>query len=188
MSMQYFYFRNREEWREWLSQNHSATDELWLAYYKKHTGKPSVIYREALEEALCFGWIDGMIKRIDDETYIQRFTPRRKKSRWSQTNIRLALKLLEAGKMHESGLKFREYWSPEHKDNHDISDTVICDPSWEERLNSNPLAAGNFRNMSPSNQKLFLRWIMAAKREETRMKRMAETLAMLERNEKLGMK
>lgn len=188
MSLQYFYFRNREEWREWLRLNHSATNELWLAYFKKHTGKPSVIYREALEEALCFGWIDGMIKRIDEETYIQRFTPRRKNSRWSKTNIRLALKLLEAGRMHESGLKFKENWKPEHKDSQSTPNSVACHPLWEERLNANPVAAGYFRNMSPSNQKLFLRWIMAAKREETRIKRMAETLAMLERNEKLGMK
>ncbi len=103
-------FINREAWRQWLLENHAGFNEFWIIFYKKHTGKPTVIYREALEEALCFGWIDGILKRIDDECYMQRFTPRRSRSNWSETNIKLALKLLSEGRMHESGLAFSQRW------------------------------------------------------------------------------
>ena len=81
---------NREEWRCWLKANHAEVEEAWLVYYKKHTGKPTVSYPDSVEEALCFGWIDGLKKRIDDETYAHRFTPRRPGSKWSPLNIKLA--------------------------------------------------------------------------------------------------
>jgi uncharacterized protein YdeI (YjbR/CyaY-like superfamily) len=80
------YVRDRPEWRAWLEQNHASKDEVWLRYYKKHTGKPSVPYHDAVEEALCFGWIDSTVRSIDTEAYAQRFTPRRAKSKWSETN------------------------------------------------------------------------------------------------------
>ena len=76
---------SREEWRAWLEKNHASEDEVWLAYYKKHTGKPTVSYLDSVKAALCFGWIDGLKKRIDDERYMHRFTPRRANSRWSPT-------------------------------------------------------------------------------------------------------
>ena len=82
-----FYPKNRGEWRNWLSQHHATKKEIWLVYYKKHTGKLTVTYQDAVLEALCFGWIDGIEKRIDDERFAGRFTPRRPKSNWTETNV-----------------------------------------------------------------------------------------------------
>ena len=80
------YVTNREDWRAWLEQNHATEKEVWLLYYKKHTGKPTIPYDDAVEEALCFGWIDSTVKRIDDEKYTQKFTPRNDRSVWSESN------------------------------------------------------------------------------------------------------
>lgn len=98
------YVTNRDEWRAWLSENHGSEKEIWLVYYKKHTRKPTIPYDDAVEEALCFGWIDGIEKRMDEERYAQRFTPRKAKSNWSESNKRRVKKLLEQGKMTEAGL------------------------------------------------------------------------------------
>src|SRR5215472_19388699 len=94
----------REEWREWLAQHHAEYREIWLVYYKKTSGKTGISYEEAVEEALCFGWIDGAIKGIDKETYADRFTPRRAKSPWSDSNRERVARLLRDGRMTEAGL------------------------------------------------------------------------------------
>ena len=95
---------SRIEWRAWLEKNHATETEVWLVYYKKHTGKQSVSYLESVMEALCFGWIDGIKKRVDDERYIHRFTPRKPNSKWSPSNIAQAKELIESGAMTEAGL------------------------------------------------------------------------------------
>jgi uncharacterized protein YdeI (YjbR/CyaY-like superfamily) len=93
-----------EEWRAWLESNHAVEKEVWLTIYKKHTAKPSITIEEATEEALCFGWIDSMMKRIDDEKYVQRYTPRKKGSIWSEKNKKWVAELIEQGRMTEAGL------------------------------------------------------------------------------------
>lgn len=93
------YAANREKWRAWLEKNHSVVNESWLVFYKKHTKKPTVSYRESVEEAICFGWIDGLKKRIDDEKYAYRFTPRRSRSKWSPKNIVIATEMKTEGKI-----------------------------------------------------------------------------------------
>ena len=95
----------REEWREWLAQHHDEFREIWLVYYKKTSGKTGISYEESVEEALCFGWIDGAIKGIDKETYAGRFTPRRAKSPWSDSNRERVARLLRNGRMTEAGIK-----------------------------------------------------------------------------------
>ena len=96
--------RSRALWRRWLERHHASKKELWLAYYKAHTGKPSVTYVEAVEEALCFGWIDGQVQRIDDESWCQRFTPRRPGSSWSKVNLRRFARLVADGRVAEAGV------------------------------------------------------------------------------------
>lgn len=96
--------RNRDEWRRWLAKHHADTKEIWLVYYKKTSSKTGVSYDEAVEEALAFGWIDGIIKSIDEHTYAGRFTPRRPNSNWSASNIARVKKLLAEGRMAEPGL------------------------------------------------------------------------------------
>lgn len=95
---------SRDEWREWLAQHHRHYKEIWLIYYKKTSGKTGITYEESVEEALCFGWVDGAIKGIDQETYAGRFTPRRPKSPWSDSNRNRVAKLLREGRMTEAGL------------------------------------------------------------------------------------
>lgn len=95
---------SRQEWRAWLAQHHAGRREIWLVYYKKDSGKTGISYEESVEEALCFGWIDGAIKGIDEEKYAGRFTPRRPKSPWSASNRVRVARLLEEGRMTEAGL------------------------------------------------------------------------------------
>ena len=98
------HFPGREQWRAWLGENHDAAKELWLVFHKKHTGKGGLTYDEAVEEALCFGWIDGILKRIDDEKHMVRFCPRRKNSIWSERNKERVRRMIEAGRMTDIGL------------------------------------------------------------------------------------
>jgi uncharacterized protein YdeI (YjbR/CyaY-like superfamily) len=99
-----FHASSREEWRSWLEKNHAGAKEVWLVYYKKHTGKPSIGYTDSLEEAICFGWIDGLKKSVDEERYAYRFSPRKPKSKWSPRNTKLAKKMIEEKKMTPAGL------------------------------------------------------------------------------------
>ena len=98
------YVTNRKEWRNWLLNNFDSKPEIWLIYYKKHTGKPRILYNDAVEEALCFGWIDSTIKRVDEEIYVQKFTPRKARSIWSDLNRKRAEKMINAGLMTSAGL------------------------------------------------------------------------------------
>lgn len=102
---QTLYVTSRRSWRSWLSKHHRSKRGIWLVFYKKLSRKPSIDYDEAVEEALCYGWIDGRIKRMDVERYLLRFTPRRQESSWSESNKRRALRMLREGKMTQAGLK-----------------------------------------------------------------------------------
>ena len=93
-----------DEWRDWLEKNHNVAKEVWLLLYKKHTGKPSIPYENAVEQALCFGWIDSIVRRIDDEKHAQKYTPRRKRSIWSELNKTRANRMMKQGLMTEAGL------------------------------------------------------------------------------------
>lgn len=97
--------KDRKQWRSWLRKNHAVEREIWLVIYKKNTGKPSIPYEDAVEEAVYFGWIDGRMKSIDDEKYMQRYSPRTAKSTWSESNIARAEKMIAEGKMTEAGLR-----------------------------------------------------------------------------------
>src|SRR5438876_2476731 len=98
------YVTSREEWRAWLTKHYQAETEVWLIYYKKHTGQPRISYDQAVEEALCFGWIDSIVKRMDDDKFAQKFTPRRDSTKWSALNKRRLRKLIREGRMTEAGL------------------------------------------------------------------------------------
>ena len=103
--MKTFYAKDRKEWREWLEKNHDKEKEVWLVYYRKSTGKPTVSYNDSVEEALCFGWIDSIEKGVDEERFMSRFTPRKPKSNWSPSNRARAKRLIESGLMTDSGRK-----------------------------------------------------------------------------------
>lgn len=124
------YVRNREEWREWLEENHSTVQGIWLIYYKKSTGKQRIPYNDAVEEALCFGWIDSKIKRVNDDYYIQWFTPRRPGSSWSKLNIGRVQKMIKEGRMKPAGLSAYEELNKKNKLVSDIrteTNTIVPD-------------------------------------------------------------
>lgn len=167
--------KNRDEWRAWLI-NHSKSDKaVWLVYYKKHTGKPSIPYADAVEEALCFGWIDGQIKSLDEERFMQRFTPRKSSSNWSVINIARAKKMIKAGKMTEWG---RQVYEQGIKNNRIIpSSKQFSIPSdINKALMGNKKAMAFFRSLAPSAQLAFVYWVDTAKTDETRQKRLKKMI------------
>lgn len=185
------YVTNRYDWRTWLEKNHETEKEVWLIYYKKHTNRPRIPYDDAVEEALCFGWIDSIVQKIDDERYAQKFTPRKNSSNWSELNKRRIRKLLKEGRMTQAGrvkigvgvLEAEERSKSERK----TKELVI--PSYlSEALRENKKAWENFNNLAPSYRRQYVGWIANAKKEETRKRRIREAIELLARNEKLGMK
>lgn len=188
--MAFLSVKDRKAWRAWLAENHAREKEVWLVYYKKHTGKVSVSYMDSVKEALCFGWIDGMKKRIDDERYAHRFTPRKAISKWSPQNTRLAEELTASGEMTEAGLAAFNQGVPYEPELQmalkakEIPMTVET----EMGLKANPKAWSNFNLLAAGYRKQYVGWLQSAKRPETRKKRLKEAIELLEKNQKLGMK
>jgi uncharacterized protein YdeI (YjbR/CyaY-like superfamily) len=176
------YVTDRDEWRAWLGENSETESEIWLIYYKRHTGIPSIPYGDSVEEAVCFGWIDSIIKRIDDEKFVRKFTPRKQGSGWSELNIRRAKKMRAMGKMTEKGMKlFKNATITKRKH-------LTLPPELEKELKTNKRAWENFTSLAPSYKKRYIGWILDAKKKETRKRRLSEAIERLEKNEKLGMK
>jgi len=176
------YFKNRNEWRKWLKENHDKKKEIWLIYYKKHTNTPSIPYNDAVEEALCFGWIDGQIRRIDDEKHMQRWTPRRYYSVWADSNIARVKKMIKEGKMTEYGLdKFK------HHEKTRVPKVIAFPKDLKKEFLKNKKAYDNFKKFPPSHKKHYLGWIIISKSEETRKKRIAHLIIRAEQNKRLGM-
>ena len=183
-------FGDRDEWRAWLAENHQTVKELWLIIHKKHTGRAGLTYVEALEEALCFGWIDGILKRIDDEKHTIRFSPRRKNSIWSEHNKKRVRRLIKEGRMTDAGLaKIREAKANGQWDKAvEREDITVIPAELAKALAGNEQARLNFENLAPSYRRQFIYWVAVARRDETRRKRIEETIDLLVRNKKLGMK
>jgi uncharacterized protein YdeI (YjbR/CyaY-like superfamily) len=177
----------RADWRSWLALHHDRETEIWLVYNKRHTGEPRVEYDDAVEEALCFGWIDSIVRTIDADRYAQKFTPRKAKSKWSESNKERFARMVREGKMTAAGLAK----SPP-EENEGVASTPLgaeSVPSYiEDALRSSSAAWTNFSNLAPSYRRLYVRWIEDAKKEETRRRRLAEAVGKLERHEKLGLK
>jgi uncharacterized protein YdeI (YjbR/CyaY-like superfamily) len=181
---------SRKAWRAWLAEHHENTTEIWLVYSKRHTGEPRVEYGDAVEEALCFGWIDSLVRSIDGDRYAQKFTPRKAKSKWSESNLKRFARMVREGKMTAAGLAKpppAEAPGPRGEGPADGPDEPVPG-DLEAALRDNGVAWTNFSNFSPSYRRLYIRWIADAKREETRRKRLAEAVSRLERNQKLGLK
>ncbi len=183
-------FKTRQSFRNWLIKNHVDSNGIWLVYYKKHTGEKTIIYEAAVEEALCFGWIDSTVQRIDDKKHKQKFTPRNDKSEWSGLNKRRVEKLIQLNKMTEHGLakivtaKKNGMW-----DKLSSGDIKHKMPEiFRIELDKNKSAKVYFEKLSPSQKKNFIRWIASAKRDETKIKRIKESIILLRENKKLGMK
>ncbi|MBD2355490.1 YdeI/OmpD-associated family protein [Tolypothrix sp. FACHB-123] len=177
------YAKDRQEWREWLQRNHHSSIGVWLIYYKVKSGKPSVKYSEAVKEALCFGWIDSKVKTIDTERYMQIFTPRKPKSVWSKLNKQYIEELITQNLMTEAGLKKIEAakengsWS-----SLDAIEALTIPADLKLALTANKTANKYFEALSKSSKKNILSWIESAKRPETRLKRIQQTIISVAQN------
>lgn len=179
------YASNRQAWREWLAKNHRTSLGIWLIYYKVNSGKPSVRYNEAVKEALCFGWIDSKAKSLDEDRYQQVFTLRKPKSVWSKLNKQYVEELIEQGLMTEAGLEKIEAakqngsWSTL-----DAIEALIVPVDLMQALAANETAQRNFEAFSNSSKKIILFWISSAKRPETRLRRIEQTVSSAAQNKK----
>jgi len=184
------YVTCRNDWRAWLEKNHDTKKEVWLIYYKKHTGKSRIPYDDAVEEALCFGWIDSTVKRLDDERFVQKFTPRKDDSNWSELNKKRAKKMIMEGRMTKAGLtKFKEVKKNKKKElkAKPAMKKLIIPPDLKKALAINKKACENFTNFAPSYKKLYIGWISSAKKKETREKRIKQIVRWAAQNKKPGM-
>jgi len=185
------YVPNRDDWHNWLIKNGDQVSEIWLIFYKNHTGQPSLPYEDAVEEALCFGWIDSIIKRIDDEKYVRKFTPRKEKSKWSVLNVRRVNTMIEAGEMTPKGLSLFKY-AEEHGLLPDTNQSPVKDlnipPFINQSLSKNKNARQAFNALAPSHKRQYIGWVVEARKEETQMRRLKEMIELLEKGNKLGMK
>jgi len=180
-------FNTSAEFREWLENNHDCVAELWLGFYNKRTDKKCLTYREALDEALCFGWIDGVRKSIDETSYKQRFTPRKAKSYWSAVNIRRANELAKLGRMASSGMMALERRAPDSGKYSFESRPEKLPLAYQRQFKTNPAAWKFFQAQAPWYQRTSSFWILSAKQEETRQRRLATLIDDSEKGRRLSM-
>lgn len=178
-----FYAKTQKEWRKWLEKNHQSEKSIWLIIYKKESGTPSVYYTDAVDEAICFGWIDSKPNKRDDESYYQFFAKRNIKSNWSKVNKGKVARLLEEGKIAQSGLEAIELakqngtWTALDK----VEEMEIPE-DLQKAFNKNKTAFGYFDKFPRSSKRNILEWIMNAKRPETRQARIDETVKLATEN------
>ncbi len=179
--------RDQAAWRRWLDANHEREDGIWLKFAKKGSPTTSVSYGEAIEEALCFGWIDGQVKRLDEHFYLQRFTPRRPRSKWSQINREKATKLIEAGRMHPSGLaqveaaKADGRWEAAYP----AQSQATVPEDFQAALDDNPAAKQFFETLTGSARYAFLFRLHDVRDPQRRAKRIADYIERLSAGRKL---
>jgi uncharacterized protein YdeI (YjbR/CyaY-like superfamily) len=180
-------FNTSAEFREWLENNHDRVSELWLGFYNKRSAKQCITYREALDEALCFGWIDGVRKSIDHASYQQRFTPRTQKSYWSTVNIRRATELAGLGRMASPGMKAFEQRRTESGKYSFESRTKKLPIAYERQFKANPVAWKFFQAQAPWYRRTSSFWVVSAKQETTRQRRLATLIGDSEKGRRLNM-
>lgn len=182
-------FRDASEWRDWLSKNGRSSNGEWVKIFKAGSKKEGIRLGEAVEEALCFGWIDSVMKSIDEDHYILRFTPRRKGSVWSENNLVRMRKLIEEGRMTQAGLDVLEVPVEELPMKVSERSRVVEVPSLiEEGLKQDRRAWDHFCKYPPSHKRMIIGWIMEAKRQETRDRRLREAIRLFSQGKHLGMK
>lgn len=171
-------FPSAAAFRSWLAEHHASASELWVGYYKKGVPKSAMTYSEAVEEALCYGWIDGQVRRIDDEIVANRYTPRRATSNWSTINIAKVAELTAAGRMQPAGLRAFETRDRRRDASYSYERAPRqLSADFAAALLGDPAAASHWQAATPSYRRLAADWVMSAKRPETRERRFAELLA-----------
>jgi len=181
--MKTFDARTRKRWRNWLAKHHDSEAEVWLIFHKRHTGVASVVYEDTVDEALCYGWIDSLIKRIDDDRYARKFTPRKADSAWSTANRKRYEALKAANRLAPPGIER----APTDRSGDAPRPSKV--PSYIEKgLRRHSRAWSFFETLAPSYRRMYITWIDSAKREETKLKRLRDAVGRLEAREKPGLK
>ena len=177
--------RSRREWRAWLKEHHASSQGIWLVFHKRHTGVESIPYEDAVCEALCFGWVDSLIKRLDDARYARKFTPRKPDSRWSDINRKRYARLKAGRQLAQAGLS-RPPTERSYGARPSLPATV---PGYiQEALQERPSAWRAFERIAPSHRRRYVAWIDLAKQQETRVRRLREAIHLLTAGKKLGLK
>ena len=177
--METLYVENRGEWRAWLESNHQQATEVWLVHYKKETGRPQIEYEAAVEEAICFGWIDGKIRKLDKARYARLFTPRKSRSTWSRINIERARRMIEEGKMTAAG---SAVFDPR---NQTSALPTKLPTSLEEQFRKHETAWQNFTHFPPSYQRMTIGWVASARQEATQLRRLQQLIAKSAANQRI---
>jgi uncharacterized protein YdeI (YjbR/CyaY-like superfamily) len=170
------FFSSPQEFYDWLEEHHETETEVYVGYYKKAANQPTLTWSEAVDQALCFGWIDGRLNRIDDRRHMQRFTPRRPGSNWSRINVEKVAKLREAGLMRPAGLAAFERRSDDRTGVYSFERETELTPEYEARLRANTAAAEYFDSRPPWYRRTAIHLVMSAKREETRERRLKQLI------------
>jgi uncharacterized protein YdeI (YjbR/CyaY-like superfamily) len=171
-------FRDAAEFRRWLEEHHDSASELWVGYYKKGVDKTSMRYPESVEEALCFGWIDGLTRRIDDEVYAIRFTPRKRRSTWSAVNVAKLGELIAAGRVHPAGMRAFEQRTENNTGIYSYENRPAdLPPEYRARLEANRRASAWWEAQTPSYRRAATWWVVSAKQDATRERRLETLIA-----------
>lgn len=179
--METVFATDRVEWRRWLEKNHARSQEIWLAFYKKASGRQTVSYDHAVEEALCFGWVDGMKKKLDEECYAFRFTPRKPKSAWSKSNLARVERMIAEGRMMRAGLA-----AYNTTDRREVAATPTEMPkALEDKFRKKRAAWANYEKFPPGYRRVTAGWVASAKKEETQLKRLEKLIEFSTRNERI---
>jgi uncharacterized protein YdeI (YjbR/CyaY-like superfamily) len=171
------FFETPEQFRAWLEQHHETATEVAVGFYKKGSGKPSITWPEAVDQALCFGWIDGVRHSLDDESYTNRFTPRRPNSNWSAVNVAKVEKLKAAGLMKPAGLRAFEARTAERTGVYSFErEAAVLPPDFEQAFRADAAAWEWFEARPPGYRRTAIHWVVSAKREETRLRRLRQLI------------
>ena len=183
--MKTFEVRSRAEWRKWLGAHHDSESELWLVFQKRHTGRPTLAYEDAVDEALCFGWVDSLIKRLDDSRYARKFTPRKPDSKWSAINRKRYALLRSSGRLTAAGLAR----PPTNQRSEPARALPTRIPPFMARaFKDHPTAWANFRALAPSHRRRFIAWVSFAQQQETKTRRLREAIELVAKRQVLGLK
>jgi uncharacterized protein YdeI (YjbR/CyaY-like superfamily) len=184
------FFPTPADFRAWLERNHETAPELLVGFYKKSSGRPSITWPESVDEALCFGWIDGIRRTIDEASYTIRFTPRRPRSTWSAVNLKRVEELLKLGRMRPAGIRVFEARDPKRAGTYSYEqrqEELKLTPAYEKTLRANAKAWAFFQTQAPYYRRIITRWVMSAKKEETQLKRLSRLIGDSARARRVGL-
>ena len=180
--------RTLGEWRDWLAKHHASASEVWLIFHKQHTGVASIDYKDALDEALCFGWVDSLVKRLDDRRFARKFTPRRADSRWSDVNRKRYAELEAEGRLKTPGIARAPTTRGDAPRPPRLAMPAKLPTYIQAALKKHPKASRHFEALAPAQRRRYFAWIESAKREETKLRRLEEAIRLLAEGKVLGLK